>query len=993
MSRYNFICFIAIILNASFIFAQEHFPYNGMKAFENKSLIIDGGHLHFSNGTVVHDGMLIVEDGVIIYAGKKKSNASGFPRIELPSDHHIYPGIIDLFSDYGMPEAKDIGENHKMQPQMLSDKPGAYSWNEAIRPEFSAAKEFKVDLETRKKHLEMGVTSVVSQQFNGLSRGSAVWIDLCKNDHEAIVMDQLAHAMSFKKGKSSQNYPSSLMGAIALIKQTHHDAEWIEHSEGKDLSLQSWNEMKELPLLFEVSDKWEAFNAMDLADYMGREIILKGNNDEYQRMDEFVRRNPRFILPLTFPKAMQIDDPIDLNYANYADMKHWELAPYNAFMLESKGISFVFTLHGLKNTKEFIKALKNLKDSGLDEKSILQAMSATPAKWMGMEDGYGDLKEGMKANFFITENDIFNKRTKIKQTFIEGLPDKLVNYSRPNQGIYSFTWGDNEKVYHLKELKGKLTWFQASDSSHFAIKLEGSQRVGFSLKGKDSTDQYFFSGMFDEDGMQGIAMDGSGESFYWSAIRTGPLEDEGSKQDSIKSDVLEDQSFDPFQYLIYPFQAYGQKDIPDEKKNLIFKNVTCWTNADSGIIKNGDVWIQNGKIQQVGQNLSVSGAEIIDATGLHLTSGIIDEHSHIAIRKGVNEGTQVSSAEVSIADVINPDDVNIFRHIAGGVTALQQLHGSANPIGGQSSLIKLRWGKHAEAMKINQEDGFIKFALGENVKQSNWGDNNRIRYPQTRMGVEQVYEEYFTRAIEYEKEKERGLPYRKDIELEVLLEVLKGERFVTCHSYQQGEINMLMQLAERYQFRINTFTHILEGYKIADKLKKHGAGASSFSDWWAYKYEVIDAIPYNSAILNEMGIVTAINSDDAEMGRRLNQEAAKAMKYGGVSEEDAWKMVTLNPAKLLHLDDRMGSIEVGKDADLVLWSASPLSSYAQVQQTYIDGIEYYNLQNLKQLELKILEEKRRIAEKMKKDSGKKKEVEKKEEKHYHCDDVADELKG
>ena len=398
--------------------------------------------------------------------------------------------------------------------------------------------------------------------------------------------------------------------------------------------------------------------------------------------------------------------------------------------------------------------------------------------------------------------------------------------------------------------------------------------------------------------------------------------------------------------------AYGYDSLPKAKK-MIFKNVTIWTNEKEGKIS-GSVVIENGKIKSVikgNKKIPEENAIVINGEGKHLTSGIIDEHSHIAISKGVNESGQAISAEVSIGDVVNSNDINIYRQLAGGVTASQLLHGSANPIGGQSALIKLKWGYLPEEMLIPNAPKFIKFALGENVKQSNWGDANTTRFPQTRMGVEQIYYDAFNRAKNYKEQwakfnlNKKGIAPRKDLELITLNEILDGKRNITCHSYSQSEINMLMHVADSMGIKINTFTHILEGYKLADKMKSHGAAASTFSDWWAYKYEVNDAIPHNASLLHKQGVLVAINSDDAEMGRRLNQEAAKAIKYGGMSEEDAWKMITLNPAKMLHLDNRMGSIKEGKDADLVLWSNHPLSIKARAEKTIIDGILFYDIKD------------------------------------------------
>jgi len=451
-----------------------------------------------------------------------------------------------------------------------------------------------------------------------------------------------------------------------------------------------------------------------------------------------------------------------------------------------------------------------------------------------------------------------------------------------------------------------------------------------------------------------------------------------------------------------PNKAYGFIQKPSDEI-IIFKNATVWTNESEGILENTDVVIKDGKIIAIGKEIDLSEildkevpVKTIDASSKHITCGIIDEHSHIAIRRGVNESSQAVTAEVRIGDVINANDINIYRQLSGGVTTSQLLHGSANPIGGQSALIKLRWGSNAEEMKIDGADGFIKFALGENVKQSNWGNFNKVRFPQTRMGVEQVFYDAFYRARTYQLEwdlynampsgmKRKSESPREDLELNALVEILKSERFVTCHSYVQSEINMLMHVADSMRFSINTFTHILEGFKIADKLLKHGAGGSTFSDWWAYKFEVNDAIPYNATLMNNAGVVTAINSDDAEMGRRLNQEAAKAVKYGATTEEDAWKMITLNPAKLLHLEDRMGSIKVGKDADIVIWSNNPLSVYAKAEQTYVDGICLFDKDRDIQLREQNLGERMRIIKKMISDKGKKKKPEKKEEKLYHCD--------
>jgi imidazolonepropionase-like amidohydrolase len=489
-----------------------------------------------------------------------------------------------------------------------------------------------------------------------------------------------------------------------------------------------------------------------------------------------------------------------------------------------------------------------------------------------------------------------------------------------------------------------------------------------------------------------VLKDGTWEK--WSAIRF--LDSEKEDLDTKTQTIQTGKCW-------FPNVSYGL-DSALQQESIVFTNATIWTNEVEGIVNEMDVLVENGKISRIGKALKFDSknVKVIDASGMHLTSGIIDEHSHIAISKGVNESGQAISAEVSIADVVNSDDVNIYRQLAGGVTCSQLLHGSANPVGGQSAIVKLKWGEFPENMLIQNAPGFIKFALGENVKQSNWGNFNTVRFPQTRMGVEQVFYDGFHRARIYNQEWENYLKKNKgksineprvDLELQTLAEILKKERFITCHSYVQSEINMLMHVADSMGFRVNTFTHILEGYKLADKMREHGVGGSTFSDWWAYKYEVNDAIPYNASLMHDNGVVVAINSDDAEMGRRLNQEAAKGVKYGGMSQEDAWKMVTLNPAKLLHLDDRMGSVKIGKDADLVLWTDNPLSIMAKVSKTIIDGTIYFDSDRKTAMENRNIEERARIIQKMilNREAGNPvKKYEHKKEKFYHCDSFGEE---
>ncbi len=387
---------------------------------------------------------------------------------------------------------------------------------------------------------------------------------------------------------------------------------------------------------------------------------------------------------------------------------------------------------------------------------------------------------------------------------------------------------------------------------------------------------------------------------------------------------------------------------------VAIRNATLVT-ATKGTIQNGTIVLRDGKIAAIGTNVQIpAGAEVIDGTGKFVSPGIIDAHSHIAA-DAINEGGTVVSSMANIADVLDPTDINIYRDLAGGLTIANVLHGSANPIGGTNAVIKLRWGAtRGEDLLMAGAMPGIKLALGENPKRQGNPTQPNIppRYPATRGGVEFVIRDAFTRAKVYQKswqehEKAKAtnkdaLPPRRDLQLDPLVEILEGKRLVHAHCYRADEILMLIRLAEEMNFKIDTFQHVLEGFKVAKEIAAHGAGASTFSDWWGYKIEAEDATPYNAALMHKKGVLVSINSDSAEHARRLNTEAAKTMKWGGLTEEEAFAMVTINPAKQLRIDNRVGSLETGKDADVVIWSAHPLSSFAVAERVYIDGTLYHD---------------------------------------------------
>jgi N-acetylglucosamine-6-phosphate deacetylase len=569
-----------------------------------------------------------------------------------------------------------------------------------------------------------------------------------------------------------------------------------------------------------------------------------------------------------------------------------------------------------------------------------------------------------------------------------------------------------------------------------AIDENGAIRFTFDHEPFGEKGVFVSSGVIEKDDkgelvMRGEAVRAGGEMLRWTANRTSteipkaekkkrgddeqvaakdakpePEGDEAAQKKPKKSKTPEADAIASIpQELGLPLGAYASVNVPFQR-TCIIKNATIWTCGPKGVIENGAILINDGKIVIVGSADDIAKWPdmphaisqqpwTIDAQGKHVTPGIIDCHSHTGISKGVNESGQAVTAEVRIGDVTDPDSISWYRQLAAGVTTVNSLHGSANPIGGQNQVNKNRWGCIApEDMHFVGAMPGIKFALGENVKQSN-GDRQSTRYPVTRMGVETLMRDRFTAAREYaaamkgeagreeqwkkdhadqmrtkdwgwNMRAELGAQPRRDLELEALAEILEGKRIIHCHSYRQDEILMLCRIADEFGFKIGTFQHGLEVYKVADVVKTHAGGASLFADWWAYKVEVQDAIPYAGPLQTEVGVLTSYNSDSDEMARRLNVEAGKAAKYshGHLSAEEALRFVTINPAKQLRIDDKVGSIEAGKDADIAIWSGPPLSSMSRCERTFVDGREMFSLEKDADLRKQNAAERARIIQKV-----------------------------
>ena len=1009
------LCWVLFIFNA--LNAQPTFPENGVADPRH-------GYYAFTNATIVKDAStslvnatLVIKNGKIIAVGAGLSVPAGAVEVDCKGKY-IYPSFIDIYTDYGTPQRQATvvqgggagGGGFFAQQQYESNVKGPYGWNQAIKSDVDFYKIFNVNDATAKPLREAGFGTVLTHSKDGVARGTGAVVTLASEKENLVIIKEKASAhYSFSKGTSTQAYPSSMMGYIALLRQTYLDAAWYKNKpylEGFNATLQSWNDNQGLVQIFDANDKWNDLRADRIGDEFGVQYVIKAGQNEYQRINEMKATNATFILPLNYPQAQDVEDPNDARFVSLEDMKHWELAPTNPAAFEKAGIPFCLTTSDLRAVTQFWTNLRKAMDYGLSENKVMEALTKTPAMTLGIYDKVGSLDAGKLANFLITNGPLFNEKTNILFNYVQGIKydikddgditgtyDLTINlpagtekytldvkstsslsmYAKDTMNTKFSSDGKQVKLSYAPMVRGQRPNAQPGDTTQRRGNFGGG---GFGGGGGQNTalpaTAIRLSGINNGTEWNGTGSDSLGNQLTWTAVFV--------KAHEIKPDSAKKKEPPVLGKVTYPFLPYGwDEEHQPKQETILIKNATVWTNEKEGILPNTDILLKNGKIAAIGKSLNEPGARVIDGSGKYVSPGIIDEHSHIAAAS-INEGAQAVTSEVRIGDNLNPDDINIYRQLSGGVTSSHILHGSANPIGGQTQLIKLRWGVNDGDLKFKDWTGQIKFALGENVKRSAATQGN-VRYPDTRMGVEQVYVDAFTRAKDYKKEwqeynaakdklvKEKkpltGLnPPRRDLELDALVEILDNKRFITCHSYVQSEITGLIDVADKMGFKVNTFTHILEGYKVADKMLKHGANASTFSDWWAYKVEVEDAIPYNAAIMVKVGLNVAINSDDAEMARRLNQEAAKTIKYGGLTQEQALKLVTLNPAKMLHVDDRVGSLKIGKDADVVVWSDNPLSIYAKSLYTIVDGTVYFDRQKDEQMEKDNDTERMRLVKKL-----------------------------
>lgn len=943
-------------------------PKQGLRENDPRLHALINARVVTAPGKIIEKSTVLIRNGLIVDVG---------PAVKLPPETRvwdlagktIYPGFINAYSRIGLPETlqpeplrRDVDrDNPDAKPKEVPREAvkGTHAWNPRVTPERRAADYLKFDKKAARKLRDLGFTSALVVPGRGIFRGSSALINLQEADaNTLIVAPSVAQHVAFDFDRGSDNtYPASLMGCIALVRQTLLDAGWYAAAQetyrkspvtterleaNASLAALAEQGQRKQPIVFESEDELDSLRALRLADEFKVKPLLLGSGYDY-RVRKSLNKTPT-ILALDFPKAPEIEKPQQAVEYSLDELQHWDRAPSNPALLVAAGIPIAFTAEELeKPEKEFWSRLRLAVRRGLSKDAALAALTSTPAEMFGVSDRLGKIAPGQIANLVIASGDLFGSEdAKVLTTWVDGRwYDTDLAGDRDPRGTWEITAEGKTLPLTVAGELDKLEAKLAEEKAVLSVTDDAVLLVAPAKLFDKGEGAIRFSGRSSGETISGRGEGPSGGQLIWSAKRTSAYTPPPKGPDENPSPLDTALDFPE----TYPAGSFGRAAPPEQPAAVLIQGATVWTSGPQGTLPNADLLVSGGKITAVGPGLKApAGAATIDGRGMHVTPGIIDCHSHNAISKGVNEGSHAITAEVRIGDVIDPTDIDLYRQLAGGVTTANLLHGSANPIGGQNQVIKFRWGALPEELKFAEAPPGVKFALGENVKQSNWGDKFTTRYPQSRMGVEQLIRDRFRAALEYDaaSKKKEGLPARRDLQLEALLEIVNGKRLIHAHSYRQDEVLMLLRLTSEFKIGIGTLQHILEGYKVADEIAKSGAGGSSFADWWGYKFEAFDAIPENAAIMRAQGVLTSVNSDSADLARRLNTEAAKSIKHGGLSAEEALQLVTINPARQLRIDAKTGSLEAGKDGDFVLWNANPLSNYAAVNQTWIEGRKYFD---------------------------------------------------
>ncbi len=926
-------------------------PVTGLRQSSAGFHALVGARVVTGPGQVLNNATIVIRDGLITQVGANVRPPAG-ARVWQLEGQTVYPGFIDAHADLGVdavPEGGDVGPTH---------------WNPQVRAWYSTTANLKDDATRRAALRSLGFGTALAVPKQGIFRGKASVINLADAGvRERVLRPDLVQSVGFQRSFAlGGSYPNSAMGTVALMKQTFMDAEWYiraqaayENSGRSLLPPETSEALAALgdvvkgtqSVLFQTGSEEEYLRAHKLATDYKLKPWFRGNGLEYRIVDVLKGRTDPLIVPINFPDAPDVSSPEDARNASLAQLRHWYLAPTNTAQLADAGVPFALTTDGLSSLNEFLPNLRIAVARGLAADKALAALTTVPATWLGIERTHGTIAVGKVANLVVADGDLFTQEASVRDVWVQGT---RYGVTRPPQvdprGTWSIASDGPSGFKAVLQLQGPLNRIRGTiePSNRTAITLTSARVVA-----ETGRLEVTFPG--EQLGLEGrVLMAGSvsGDDFYgWTSLpngddpafrgtRTEPFTEATRGTVAMKVPQIDL----PF---IRPMMEYGRSALPQQPAAVVVRNATVWTQGPQGRLENADLLVRAGKVVQVGTNLSApSGAVEVDATGKHVTPGLIDPHTHAGV-SSVNESGFAIVPEVQMGDVLTLNNIWMYRQLAGGLTTQMVKHGSANPIGGENVFVKSRWGSLPEDLKIENAPRTVKFALGENPKRS------PNRYPNTRMGTQEIIRDHFLAARDYEKEWKRweaegkGIPPRKDLRMEALLDILNQKLLISSHGYRADEFLALVRLAEEFGFKVQTLQHGVEAYKIASELAASGVAAVVWSDWGAFKLESYDATNYNARLLMEAGVVTSLHSDDSEISTRMNWEAGKLLR-SGVEEVMALSTVTNQAAKAVAIDDRIGSLEAGKDADFVIWNGNPLSQFTRAEQTWVDGRKYFSLE-------------------------------------------------
>jgi imidazolonepropionase-like amidohydrolase len=928
-----------------------------------------GARVVTAPGQVLENATVVIRNGLITAVGANVRPPAGARVWELKGQT-VYPGFIDAHADLGMdavPQGGDVGPTH---------------WNPQVRAWFSTTANLKDDSTRRVALRSLGFGTVLAVPKQGIFRGKASVLNLSDvGVRERVLRPDLAQSVGFQRSFTLGGmYPNSAMGTVALMKQTFMDAEWYIRAQaayeasGRAILPPETSEalaalatvvQGKQPVLFQTDSEEEYLRAHKLATEYKLTPWFRGSGQEYRLVDVLKGRTNPLIVPINFPDAPDVSSPELALNASLGQLRHWYLAPTNPAALANAGVPFAITSDGLSTLTQFLPNLRLAVSRGLASDKALAALTTVPAGWLGIERTHGTIAVGKIANLVVTDGDLFTEESSVRDVWVQGT---RYGVTRPPQidprGTWRIASQEQGGINGTLRLEGPLNRIRGTiePDNRRAIPL-GAVRVVAETGRLEVT----FPG--EQLGLEGtvlIAGSVQGEEvFGWTSLPNGSDPSfrgtrteafEGAARGTIAMRVPQIDL--PW---VRPMMEYGRASLPEQPAVVLVRNATVWSQGPQGRMENADLLVRAGKVVQVGKGLNApSGAVVIDGTGKHVTPGLIDPHTHAGV-SAVNESGFAIVPEVQMGDVLTHNNIWMYRQLAGGLTTQMVKHGSANPIGGENVFVKNRWGSLPDDFKIEGAPRTVKFALGENPKRS------PTRYPNTRMGVQEIIRDHFLAARDYEKAwkawetNKTGIPPRKDLRMEAILDILNQKLLISSHGYRADEFLALVRLAEEFGFKVQTLQHGVEAYKIATELKNSGVAAVVWSDWGAFKLESYDATSYNARLLMEAGVVTSLHSDDAEISTRMNWEAGKLLR-SGVEEVMALSTVTNQAAKAIAIDSKIGSLEAGKDADFVIWNGNPLSQFTKAEQTWVDGRRYFSLEEDVKLREEITRQRAQIIQ-------------------------------